>query len=159
MKTAIMKRRSRLRPARTALGVLIVSVLLVLLAGCMEASSQTYRYRLEITVSGSTGSDLTTTVRNETQDALLATDGGTASPRSYTVTGEIDHASPQVVSVSAVVTDLPAGESFSVTCVYVDESYEDPISFAVADATRTNGTSGANDYSITEHVVLPYTPQ
>jgi hypothetical protein len=159
MNGSVLKDRRRAWPPRAALHLFLGAFVAVLFAGCMEPSSQTYTYRFEITVSGSTGSDLTTTLRNETEDTLLATESGTGTPRSYLVTGEIDHSSPQVVSVSADVTDLPAGESFSVKGIYVDESYEEPLSVTLVDATRTNGTAGANDYSITEHVVLPYAPQ
>jgi hypothetical protein len=159
MNRTVLKDGRRARWPRAPIGVFLGAFVVVLLAGCMEPSSQTYTYRLEITVSGSTGSDLTTTVRNETEDTLLATDSGTGAPRSYLVTGEIDHSSPQVVSVSALVTDLPAGDSFSVKGIYVDESYEDALSLTVLDSTRTNGTGAADDYSITEHVVVPYTPQ
>jgi len=141
----------------------VVSALLTALAvtvlwACVESSPQTHRYRLEVTISGSTGTDLTTTLRNESTNTVLATDSGVTAPRSYVVTGDVDYGSPRVVSVSAVVTALAAGASFSVRAMYIDESYGEPLSLTVIQAERKNTTGTTNDYSITEDIVMPYSP-
>lgn len=138
--------------------IIAAAVAATVVTGCVEGSAKTYSYTLEFTVTGSTGNHLDVTVRDETSETDLVADTDVETPWTHTLSGDINHSAPRVISVSAEVTDLGDGEAFSVEAVYTEKSYADPVQHTVIDETEENSTGSANDFEITRTLTLPHFP-
>lgn len=133
------------------------------LTGCPPAATELkeYAYEIEVTVRGSSGTGLELTVVNAETGAEVApaVGPGAATPTFTTASGIIDYDAPFPVAVTATVTDLGDTESFTVSVVYTDTVYTDPVSYTVRRGTVSNVTGGPAPLTYSTQFVIPYAPR
>lgn len=151
-------RRRRIPAVARGIGVVLAVVAGLAVAGCVDTSPQAFSYTLEITITSSTGTVPSVEVFDDSAGVALVPAAAMTTPWTYTLSGDIDHTAPQVISIRAAYAAMPTGDSFSVTVVYTEEGYTDPVSYTIIDETASNSTGAAENRQILQTITLPYVP-
>ena len=129
-----------------------------LLAGCSAASGNASdTFVLGVEVTGSAGAGIDITITDESGPTLLINDTGiTALPVTREAAGNVDFSTAGVFTVAVSGTNIPAGESFSVTVTYTENSYLAPFTQTLDETTVPNSTAGAANLEYLFPLVAPY---
>ena len=130
----------------------------LLFAGCNTATGNVSdTFALGVDVTGNAGTGIAITITDESGPTLLVNDAGiTTLPVSRETTDTVDFSISRTFTVAVSGTAIPAGESFSVTVTYTENSYFEPITRTVDEMTKTNSTAGAANLDYTFPLVVPY---